>query len=329
MARTFFVTGADGFIGSNFCELLVNTGYKVKALVQYNSLGSNGWLDDSDVRHEIDIFHGDIRDADSYKKALENVDCVVNFAALIAIPYSYQASKSYLDVNVMGTHTLASAVLASDRARLVQISTSEVYGTAKYIPIDESHPLQPQSPYSASKIASDAVAMSFHNSFDLPVTLARPFNTFGPRQSSRAIIPTVITQTLAHPNAPLKLGDLSPTRDYTFVEDTCRGVFECATSADTVGQTLNIGSNCEISMLDLVKLIRAEAGFDNFEIVEDEQRVRPQKSEVYRLWCDNSKLKSITGFQPRISLRDGLKATIDWHKRAKNLNRYRPDRYAI
>ena len=329
MEHTFFVTGADGFIGSNFCELLVRTGYKVKALVQYNSLGSNGWLDDSDIQNEIDIFHGDIRDPDSYKKALGDVDCVVNFAALIAIPYSYQASRSYLDVNVMGTHTLASAILAADRARLVQISTSEVYGTAKYVPIDENHPLQPQSPYSASKISSDAVAMSFHNSYDLPVTLARPFNTYGPRQSARAIIPTIITQVLAEPDAPLRLGDLSPTRDYTYVEDTCVGILECAKSADTIGQTLNIGSNFEISMFDLVKLIGAQLGFNNFEIVEDEQRVRPQKSEVYRLWCDNSKLKAITGFQPKTSLQDGLTATINWHKRTKNLNIYRPDRYAI
>jgi NAD dependent epimerase/dehydratase len=324
---TALVTGADGFIGSHLVELLVAEGFDVKALAQYNSFNSWGWLEHVACRGEIEVLSGDVRDSHHCRHITRGVDVVFHLAALIAIPYSYVAPESYVDTNVKGTLNICQAALANGVKRVIHISTSEVYGTARYVPIDEQHPLQAQSPYSASKIGADAVAMSFHNAFDLPLTIARPFNTYGPRQSARAVIPTIISQ-IAGGAKQIKLGDPTPTRDFNYVADTCRGLLALARCDRAVGETVNIGSNSEISIGDTLALIRELMGSD-VELLEDVQRLRPERSEVFRLWCDNRKMRELTGFQPMHDLRSGLRATIGWFLAPGNLAQYKTDIYNV
>ncbi|OWV71980.1 NAD-dependent dehydratase [Rhizobium sp. R634] len=321
------VTGADGFIGSHLVETLVRSGVEVRALCQYNSFSSWGWLDQSEYRGQFEAVLGDVRDPSQMRAVAKGVDTVFHLAALIAIPYSYQAPSSYIDTNVHGTLNVLQGALDAGVGRVIQTSTSEVYGTARFVPISESHPLQAQSPYSASKIGADAIAYSYHSSFDLPVTIARPFNTYGPRQSARAVIPTVISQLL-NGRTTLKLGALSPTRDFNFVQDTCDGFLALAACDESVGQTVNIGSGGEISIGDTVRLIADIIGV-SVEIECDEQRLRPANSEVERLCCDNSLIKSLTGFSPRYSLEEGLKATVEWLRQPQNLARYKADIFNV
>ncbi len=321
------VTGADGFIGSHLTEMLHNKGYVVKALSQYNSFNNWGWLESVSCKKEIEILNGDIRDPYFCKNISKDVDIIFHLAALIAIPFSYNAPNSYVETNIIGTLNICQAAKENKVSRLIHTSTSEVYGTAKYVPIDENHPLQPQSPYSATKIAADAMAMSFYNSFDLPVTIVRPFNTYGPRQSARAIIPTIITQ-IANDKKEIMLGDTSPTRDLNYVEDCCRGFIMLAESEKTIGETVNIGSNTEISMGDLFKLIKKVMS-SNVNYVYDNKRVRPKQSEVYRLCCDNKKIRQLVGYEPKINIQDGLKKTIDWITDPENLKLYKSEIYNV
>jgi len=321
------VTGADGFIGSHLVEMLHSQGYKVKALAQYNSFNNWGWLEDVDCKEEIEILTGDIRDPFFCDEICKGVNIIFHLAALIAIPYSYIAPQSYVETNITGTLNICKAALNHKVSRVVHTSTSEVYGTANYVPIDESHPLQAQSPYSASKIGADAMAMSFFNSFELPLIVARPFNTYGPRQSARAFIPTIISQ-IANNEPQLSLGDTSPTRDLNFVLDTCQGFIELANSDKAIGETVNIGSNFEISVGEVASLIKLEMD-SNIEIIVDEQRMRPKKSEVTRLWCDNQKIKKLTGFKPKYDITSGLKETIQWFKSSENLAKYKSDIYNV
>jgi len=321
------VTGADGFIGSHLCELLVVKGYKVKALAQYNSFNTWGWLSDLQCKNQINIVTGDIRDPHFCKQITKDVDIIFHLAALIAIPYSYIAPDSYVDTNIKGTLNICQAAKENRVKRLIHTSTSEVYGSAQYVPIDENHPMSAQSPYSATKIAADAIAMSFYNAFDLPVTIARPFNTYGPRQSARAVIPTIISQ-IANGIKEIKLGDVSPTRDFNYVEDTCRGIFAMAENNNTIGETINIGSNFEISVKDTLKLIKELMNSD-VKFVIDEQRIRPEKSEVFRLWCDNSKIKKLTGYAPKVDIKEGLQLTIDWITIPENLKQYKAHLYNV
>lgn len=321
------VTGADGFIGSHLTELLVHQGYSVKALSQYNSFNNWGWLEDVKCKDKIEIISGDIRDPNFCKLITKDIDIIFHLAALIAIPYSYIAPDSYVDTNIRGTLNICQAAKENKVKRLIQTSTSEVYGTANYVPIDEKHPLQAQSPYSASKIAADAMAMSFYNSFELPVSIARPFNTYGPRQSARAIIPTIITQ-IAMGYKELYLGDLTPTRDFSFVQDTCQGLIAIAEAENAIGETINIGSNFEISMSDTLNIIKDLMSSD-IKFIEDKQRIRPENSEVFRLWCDNSKIHKITGFKPEINISEGLQRTIDWIIQPKNLKKYKAEIYNV
>jgi len=321
------VTGADGFIGSHLVEMLVSKGYQVNALTQYNSFNNWGWLEDINGKDKIKILTGDIRDPHYCKEIVKNVDIIFHLAALIAIPYSYIAPDAYIDTNVKGTLNICQAAKENGNIRVIHTSTSEVYGTAQYIPIDEEHPIQPQSPYSASKIAADAVALSFYNSFDLPVSIARPFNTYGPRQSARAVIPTIITQ-IANGMKEIKLGDTSPTRDFNYVEDTCRGFISIAENNTTIGETINIGSNSEITIKDTLNLIK-ELMDSDVNFIQDKQRLRPEKSEVFRLWCDNTKIEALTGFKPKIGIREGLKKTIDWITQPDHLKVYKAKIYNV
>lgn len=321
------ITGADGFIGSHLTELLVREGYQVKALAQYNSFNDWGWLEDVDCRDRIEVLNGDVRDPNYCKHITQEVDVIYHLAALIAIPYSYVAPDSYVDTNVKGTLNICQAARENGVKRVIHTSTSEVYGTAQYVPIDEDHPLQPQSPYSASKIGADAMAMSFHNAFDLPVTVARPFNTYGPRQSARAVIPTIISQ-IANGMKQIKLGDVSPTRDFNYVEDTCHGFLALANCDAAVGQTVNIASNYEISVADTLNVIRELMGSD-VEFITDEQRLRPGKSEVFRLWGDNTRIRELTGFEPQHDIRAGLQKTIDWFTQPHQLAKYKADLYNV
>lgn len=325
--KQVLVTGADGFIGSHLVELLVREGYAVRALAQYNSFNHWGWLEDVDCRDAIEVVCGDIRDPHFCATITRGVDAVFHLAALIAIPYSYAAPTSYVETNVTGTLNICQAARDNGVARVIHTSTSEVYGTARYVPIDEAHPLQPQSPYSASKIGADAIAMSFHNAFALPLTIARPFNTYGPRQSARAVIPTIITQ-IASGARQIRLGDVTPTRDFNYVTDTCRGFLELARCPAAVGETVNIGSNFEISVGDTLAMIRELMGSD-VEFLTDEQRLRPENSEVFRLWCDNARIERLTGFKPAIPLREGLARSIEWFTRPANLARYKADIYNV
>jgi NAD dependent epimerase/dehydratase len=324
---TILVTGADGFIGSHLTELLLDKGYRVRALCQYNSFNFWGWLENVNGSDKLEIVNGDVRDPNYCKIITRDIETVFHLAALIAIPYSYVAPASYIDTNIKGTLNICQASVENGVNRVIQMSTSEVYGTAKYVPIDELHPLQPQSPYSASKIGADAVAMSFFNAFNLPVTIARPFNTYGPRQSARAIIPSIISQ-IAIGMQEIQIGDVKPTRDFSYVEDTCRGLLGIASTNQTVGETINIGSNHEIAIEDVFYLI-CELMSVNVKIRVDERRLRPNKSEVFRLWCDNAKLKQLTGFNPLVDLRAGLKETIAWFTRADKLAKYKAGIYNI
>jgi len=325
--KTVLVTGADGFIGSHLTEELVRKGAKVKALSQYNSFNNWGWLEQVSCLNDIEVLSGDIRDPHYCKHITKGVDVVFHLAALIAIPYSYIAPTSYVDTNVTGTLNICQAALDNGCERIIHTSTSEVYGTAQYVPIDEKHPLQPQSPYSASKIGADNMAMSFFNAFDLPLTIARPFNTYGPRQSARAVIPTIISQ-IANGTKEIKVGDLSPTRDFNYVLDTCTGFIALAESDKTVGETFNIGSNFEISIQDTFELIKKIMQSD-VDFVVDPQRIRPGKSEVQRLWCNNSKINELTGFKPDFTIEAGLKETIDWFINKENLKHYKSNIYNV
>ena len=321
------VTGADGFIGSRLVEMLVSKGYKVRALSQYNSFNNWGWLEDVPCKDKIEIFTGDIRDPHYCKYITKDIDIIFHLAALIAIPYSYVAPDSYVDTNIKGTLNICQAAKEHGGVRVVHTSTSEVYGTAQYVPIDENHPTQPQSPYSATKIAADAMAMSFYNAFNLPVTIARPFNTYGPRQSARAVIPTIVTQ-ISNGVKEIKLGDVTPTRDFNYVDDTCRGFIALAECDESIGETVNIGSNFEISIGDTLNLIKELMNSD-VEFVVDENRIRPSKSEVFRLWCDNSKIKELTGFKPQVNIKEGLQKTIDWITQPDNLKKYKSEIYNV
>jgi NAD dependent epimerase/dehydratase len=321
------VTGADGFIGSHLVEMLHSEGFKVRALAQYNSFNNWGWLEDVGCKEEIEILTGDIRDPFFCNEICEGVNIIFHLAALIAIPYSYIAPQSYVETNITGTLNICKAALDQRVSRVIHTSTSEVYGSAQYVPIDEAHPLQAQSPYSASKIGSDAMAMSFFNSFELPLTIARPFNTYGPRQSARAFIPTIISQ-IANNELKLSLGDTSPTRDLNFVLDTCKGFLELANSSEAIGEVVNIGSNFEISVGEVASLIKLEMKSD-IEIITDAKRIRPKKSEVTRLWCDNQKIKKLTGFKPNYDMTSGLKETINWFQQPSNLAKYKSGIYNI
>jgi dTDP-glucose 4,6-dehydratase len=326
------VTGADGFIGSHVVETLVKSGHDVRAFVLYNSFNSWGWLDESDksIRDSIDIFAGDIRDPHGVDKAVEKQEVILNLAALIAIPYSYHSPDTYIDTNIKGTLNILQAARRHGVKRVVQTSTSEVYGTAQYIPIDEAHPLHPQSPYAATKVGADQLALSFHASFDVPVGILRPFNTYGPRQSARAVIPTIISQ-LAN-KSKVKLGSLSPTRDFSFVQDTANGFLAAAQSDAIVGQTINLGSGFEISIKETAETI-AKLMNTKLELVDDEQRVRPENSEVERLHASIEKAKTLLGWQPELKglagFETGLKKTIEWFSNPKNLSRYKADRYNL
>jgi NAD dependent epimerase/dehydratase len=325
--KKVLVTGADGFIGSHLVEGLVRQGAKVTALSQYNSFNTWGWLEDISCLDKISVVTGDIRDAHFCLELTKNTDVIFHLAALIPIPYSYRAPGAFLDTNVKGTLNLCQGALANGISKFIHTSTSEVYGTAQYVPIDEKHPLSPQSPYSASKIAADAVALSFHFSFELPVVIARPFNTYGPRQSARAVIPTIITQ-IASGKKEICLGDLLPTRDFTFVEDTCRGFLAIAELDSGLGEVFHIGSNHEICIGQLLSLV-GEIMCREIKPITVATRLRPETSEVRRLKCDNQKLKSASGFQPRVSLREGLTRTSQWLLEGPNLRKYKPDVYNI
>lgn len=325
--KSVFVTGADGFIGSHLVELLCRSGANVKALCYYNSFGSWGWLDSSPCAKDIQVVMGDVRDSNLVRSAVKGSEMVFHLAALIGIPYSYVAPDSYVQTNITGTLNILNACLEHGVGRLVHTSTSEVYGTALRVPIDEGHPLQPQSPYSASKIAADAMATSFHMSFGLPVTIARPFNTYGPRQSARAVIPTIIAQMLKGSKG-IKLGDTRPTRDFNYVEDTCRGLLTLALSDKTLGETVNLGSNHEISIGDLFLTIRDIIGADT-QIEHDSERVRPKDSEVFRLWADNTKARQLAGYSPSHTLRQGLGKTVQWFSDPANLSHYKEGIYNV
>lgn len=331
--KKILVTGADGFIGSHLTEELVREGYNVKAFVLYNSFNSWGWLDDSpkEIKQELEVFAGDIRDPYGVKKAMEGCEAVLNLAALIAIPYSYHSPDTYVDTNVKGALNVVQAARELGTEKVVQTSTSEVYGTAQFVPITEEHPLQGQSPYSASKIGADQIALSFYRAFNTPVAVIRPFNTYGPRQSARAVIPTIITQLLSG-KRQIKLGALSPTRDFNYVKDTVQGFIAVMNSEKSVGEVINIGSNFEVSIGDTAKII-AEIMNVDLTIETDEVRLRPEKSEVNRLWADNSKAKKLLGWEPKYGGRDGFKRglqeTIDWFSDKRNLERYKADVYNI
>ncbi len=321
------ITGADGFIGSHLTELLLRKGYKVRALSFYNSFNSWGWLEDLPKNNNLEIVCGDIRDAHFCQIITKDIEIVFHLAALIAIPYSYIAPDSYVDTNVRGTLNMCQAARENGVKRFIQTSTSEVYGTAQYIPIDEKHPKQPQSPYSASKIGADAIAMSFFHAFNFPVTVARPFNTYGPRQSSRAFIPNVISQVLSECKT-IKVGDLSPTRDMNYIGDTCKGFIAIADCNDTIGKEINISSNFEVSMSDLLEKIKMILKSE-IKPETDLTRIRPEGSEVLRLWGDNSLLKKLTGFQPDFTIDQGLRITCEWFMKKENNSKYKANIYNV
>ena len=331
--KKVLVTGADGFIGSHLTEALVREGYEAKAFVLYNSFNSWGWLDHCvpEVKGQFEVFAGDIRDPHGVRKALEGCETILHLASLIAIPYSYQSPDTYVDTNIKGTLNVVQAARESAVAKVIHISTSEVYGTAQFVPITEDHPLQGQSPYSASKIGADQIAMSFYNSFGTPVSILRPFNTYGPRQSARAVIPTIITQ-IANDHRQIKLGALHPTRDFNYVEDTISGFIAAIESDRAIGEVTNLGSGFEISIGDTAKMIADVMGTE-IEILTDSQRLRPNKSEVERLWADNSKAKDLLEWEPKYcgaeGFRRGLEKTIEWFANPENLKIYRSDRYNL
>jgi NAD dependent epimerase/dehydratase len=329
MHKKVLVTGADGFIGSHLVEHLLEEGYTVRAFVLYNSFNSYGWLDTlpKEKLKQIEIFSGDIRDPNGVRVAMEGIDVVYHLAALIAIPYSYHSPDSYVDVNIKGTLNILQAAKLLNTKRVLVTSTSEVYGTAQYVPIDEKHPFQGQSPYSATKIGADRIAESFYRSFDMPVSIVRPFNTFGPRQSARAVIPTIITQLL-NGETQIKLGDITPTRDLLFVKDTVSGFSAIANCEKAIGEEINIATQSEITVGDLAQKIINSIN-SKATIVSDEIRLRPEKSEVRRLFGSNEKLKSLTKWQQKYTLDESLKHTIDWFSKAENLRQYKHDIYNV
>jgi len=330
---TVLITGADGFIGSHLTEALVRQGFNVRAFVLYNSFNSWGWLDQcaNDVKGKFEVFSGDIRDPHGVKNAMKGCDAVLHLAALIAIPYSYHSPDTYVDTNIKGTLNILQAARELGVSRIIHTSTSEVYGTARFVPITENHPLQGQSPYSASKIGADQLAFSFYSSFDLPVVTVRPFNTYGPRQSARAVIPTIITQ-MANGKRTIKLGALTPTRDFTYVQDTVEGFIAALVGNSGQGEVVNIGSNFEISIAETAHII-AEVMEAPIELISDVERLRPENSEVERLWADNAKSKELFGWQPtyagREGFRRGLVETIDWFTQPDNLRSYKSDIYNV
>jgi NAD dependent epimerase/dehydratase len=327
--KTVLVTGADGFIGSHLTQRLLEEGCKVKAFVYYNSFNSWGWIDTfpKELKNKLEIFAGDIRDPNGVRTAMQGVDVVFHLAALIAIPFSYHSPDSYVDTNVKGTLNVVQAARDLNTKRVLVTSTSEVYGTAQYVPIDERHPRQPQSPYSASKIGADCIAESFYRSFNLPVTIVRPFNTFGPRQSARAVIPTIITQLLNGATS-LKLGDLTPTRDLLYVKDTVEGFVAIAKCDELLGHDVNIATQSEISVGDLARKLVSQIGSD-VKIEEDQKRLRPEKSEVFRLFGSNQKLIEYTDWKPKYTLDAGLKETIEWFSQPQNIAGYKSDIYNL
>ncbi|MGZ3972650.1 MAG: NAD-dependent 4,6-dehydratase LegB [Flavisolibacter sp.] len=327
--KRVLVTGADGFIGSHLVERLLEEGCTVKAFCYYNSFNSWGWLDSlpREKLSQIEIFTGDIRDPYGVRMAMKGVDMVFHLAALIAIPFSYYSPDSYIDTNVKGTLNIVQAAKDFGTERVLVTSTSEVYGTAQYIPIDENHPRQPQSPYSASKIGADCIAESFYRSFDLPLTIVRPFNTFGPRQSARAVIPTIITQLL-NGHTEIRLGDLNPTRDLVYVKDTADGFVEIARSEKLIGHDCNIATQSEISVGDLAAELISQINPDA-KIITDGQRLRPEKSEVFRLYGSNKKIREFTNWEQKYNLKTGLAETIAWFRNKENLVQYKANIYNL
>ncbi|TXT30686.1 MAG: nucleoside-diphosphate-sugar epimerase [Chitinophagaceae bacterium] len=327
--KKVLITGADGFIGSHLTEALVHKRYDVRAFVYYNSFNSYGWLDSTsaETKSKIDFFTGDIRDPNGVREAMKGVDIVFHLAALIAIPFSYHSPDSYIDTNVKGTLNIIQAARDNQVSRVLVTSTSEVYGTAQFVPITELHPKQPQSPYSASKIGADAIADSFYRSFDLPLTIVRPFNTFGPRQSARAVIPTIISQLL-NGAKEIKLGDITPTRDLLFVKDTVNGFLKIAECDKLIGHEVNIATQSEITVGDLAQSLINQIN-PNAKIVSDSVRLRPEKSEVFRLFGSNEKLKSFTDWQQNYSLEEGLAETVEWFSKKENLQQYKSDMYNV
>lgn len=331
--KKILVTGADGFIGSHLTEELVKKGYDVRAFVLYNSFNSWGWLDHTEkrIKDNVEVILGDIRDPYGVKQAMKGCDIVLHLAALIAIPYSYHSPDTYIDTNVKGTLNVVQAARELQIEKVVHTSTSEVYGTAKFVPITEEHPLQGQSPYSASKIGADQIAMSFYTSFNTPVSIIRPFNTYGPRQSARAVIPTIITQ-IASGHPTIKLGSLQTTRDFNFIKDTVAGFIATMDSSKSIGEVINIGSNYEVSIGDTVKVI-ADIMQAQVEVLSEEERMRPEKSEVGRLWADNAKASKLLNWSPQYGglegFRRGLLETVDWFSDPENLKKYKADSYTI
>ena len=331
--KKILITGSDGFIGSHLTEELVRKGYDVRAFTYYNSFNSWGWLDHSpkEIKDNLDVFAGDIRDPHGVKEAMKGCDAVLHLAALIAIPYSYHSPDTYVDTNVKGTLNIVQAARELGVQKVVHTSTSEVYGTAQFVPITEDHPLQGQSPYSASKIGADQMAISFYRSFDTPVAVIRPFNTYGPRQSARAVIPTIISQ-IASGKKNIHLGALHPTRDFNYVKDTVQGFIDVMNSEKSIGEVINIGSNYEVSIGETVEMIAEVMGAD-ITITTDEERMRPEKSEVNRLWADNQKAKELLGWEPKYGGKDGLKRglkeTAEWFTNPENLKQYKADVYNI
>lgn len=325
--KKILVTGADGFIGSHLTEELVRQGHKVKAFAYYNSFNTWGWLDTlpEEILKEIEIFTGDIRDPNGVRESMKGIDEVHHLAALIAIPFSYHSPDSYVDTNIKGTLNVLQAARDLDTKRILVTSTSEVYGTAQYVPIDEKHPFQGQSPYSATKIGADRIAESFHKSFEMPITIVRPFNTYGPRQSARAVIPTIITQLLAG-KEEIKLGALSPTRDFNYVKDTVNGFIEIAKAHNTIGEEINIATQQEISIRQLAQEMIKQIN-PNAKIICEEERLRPEKSEVNRLLGSNEKIKSLTNWSMQYSLEQGLAETIEWIR--NNLDKFKTDIYNV
>ena len=324
---TALITGADGFIGSHLTELLLEKGYTVRALAQYNSFNNWGWLEEVPKNKNLEIITGDVRDPNFCKIITQEIDIVFHLAALIAIPYSYIAPDSYVGTNILGTLNMCQASRENGVARFLHVSTSQVYGTAQFVPIDEKHPKQPQSPYAASAIGADAMALSFYHAFDFPVTIARPFNTYGPRESARDIIPAIITQ-IAAGHKTIKVGDLTPTRDMNYVKDTCKGIVLLAEHDNTIGKEINICSNSEITMVEVFdkikKIMNTDTGYQS-----DARRMRPTGSEVYRLFGDNSLIKELTGFKPDYTMDQGLALTCKWFLKKENSMKYKANIYNV
>lgn len=327
--KKVLVTGAGGFIGSHLVEALIKKGCKVRAFVHYNSFNRWGWLDyvDKKIKDSVEIFTGDVRDPNGVREAMKNIDVVFHLAALIGIPYSYHSPDTYVDTNIKGTLNILQAARELKIEKIIHTSTSEVYGTAQFVPITEEHPINPQSPYSATKSGADFLALSFYRSFNLPVAVIRPFNTYGPRQSARAVIPTIITQVKSG-KKKIKIGSLHPTRDFTYVKDTADGFIKIAESDNSLGKVLNAGNNTEISIKNLVELI-AKLLNTEIEVITDENRLRPEESEVERLWADTRKIKELTAWRPEYTLEKGLKETIKWFSNPQNLRFYKPNIYNI